>query len=151
MSITLRISSIGLLISLLSACSSQDMQSNHDISQSVSANIDWRTARAVTIQLTDFAFSPGQIELQAGQPIRLILINNGSGEHDFSAPDFFRSAVYPREVVRPKKGRIDVAEKTTVEMTLAPMNTGKYALECTEFMHAMFGMTGEIDVVVPTK
>ena len=41
---------------------------------------------------------------------------------------------------------IALKEKQTVELDLVPTASGKYPLECTEFLHSMFGMTGSIEV-----
>ena len=78
-------------------------------------------------------------------PIRLILVNDGSGQHDFSAPDFFAAASY-RGGSAPAHGKVVVAKGQTKEVDLVPGVPGKYDLECTEFLHAIFGMTGNISV-----
>ena len=51
-------------------------------------------ARSVTVRLSDFAFTPDHLAFEAGTPVRLILVNAGSGTHDFAAPRFFATVAY---------------------------------------------------------
>jgi hypothetical protein len=43
----------------------------------------------ITVRLSNFAFGPDHLRLKAGMPIRLRLMNESNGGHDFSAPAFF--------------------------------------------------------------
>ena len=42
--------------------------------------------RTITIRLSNFSFEPDHLRLRAGVPIRLRLVNESGGGHDFSAP-----------------------------------------------------------------
>src|SRR3954467_2944755 len=55
------------------------------------AAVDWAAARPVEIVLADFSFTPETLLLEEERPYRLRFLNQGSGTHDFSAPDFFRT------------------------------------------------------------
>jgi uncharacterized cupredoxin-like copper-binding protein len=101
----------------------------------------------VTVALTDFAFTPDHITLRAGVPIRLRLVNQSDGGHDFNAPAFFAASNYPAGATAPSGGGIEVAANQTVEIALTPRVPGKYPVECTHFLHSLFGMTATIDVV----
>jgi uncharacterized cupredoxin-like copper-binding protein len=101
----------------------------------------------VTVRLSDFAFDPSTLRLRAGVPVRLRLQNVSDGGHDFSAPAFFAASSFPQGETAPANGRIDVASGQTVELTVVPRSPGTYALECTHLLHAMLGMTGQIEVV----
>ena len=101
----------------------------------------------VTVALTDFAFTPDHITLRAGVPIRLRLVNQSIGGHDFSAPAFFAASNYPAGASAPSGGSIEVGANQTVELALTPRAPGKYPVECTHFLHSLFGMTATIDVV----
>src|SRR6202044_2103775 len=46
----------------------------------------------VTVRLSNFAFDPNYLRLKAGVPIRLQLVNESNGGHDFSAPAFFAAS-----------------------------------------------------------
>ena len=111
-----------------------------------SPDVDWTRAETIRVTLTDFEFGPENIAMRAGAPIRLLLVNSGSGRHDFSAPDFFASSAFRPGAPLPDKGRVAVREGQTAELDLIPEKAGSYKLECTEFLHAMFGMTGNITV-----
>lgn len=109
-------------------------------------DIDWNKADTMTVKLSDFEFSPDHLSLRVRTPVRLVLVNDGSGDHDFSAPEFFQAVMYRPGSVVSAKGNIMVGENQTKEVDLLPIATGTYKLECTEFLHRLFGMTGTIQV-----
>jgi uncharacterized cupredoxin-like copper-binding protein len=108
--------------------------------------IDWRDAAVFAVSMSDFEFNPAHPVFHAGQPVRLLLANIGSGEHDFSAPAFFAAATYRSGTTLPVEGKIALGEGEKTEIDLVPGAAGDYPLECTVFLHAMFGMTGQITV-----
>ena len=101
----------------------------------------------VTIQLSSFAFEPDHLRLRAGVPVRLRLVNESDGGHDFSAPGFFAASAYFAGSAPPRDGTIDVAGKSAVEISIVPQRPGTYRVECTHFLQSLFGMTATIDVV----
>ena len=101
----------------------------------------------VTVRLSDFAFDPSTLHLRSGVPVRLRLVNESSGGHNFSAPAFFAASSFPAGASAPPKGTVEVGAGQTVDLTVVPGTPGTYPVECTHFMHAMFGMTGQIEVV----
>jgi uncharacterized cupredoxin-like copper-binding protein len=113
------------------------------ISQPASASAG---AQTVTVTLSNFAFEPDHLRLKAGVPVRLRLVNESSGAHDFSAPAFFAASSFPPGTAEPKDGDIDVAGHETVEINLIPRTAGAYRLRCTHFLHGLFGMHGSIEV-----
>lgn len=108
--------------------------------------LDWAAARPMTVRLTDFAFTPDHLSFATGVPVRLTLVNAGSGTHDFAAPRFFATVAYRRGTVAAADGDITLKAGQTVELDFVPGPPGTYPLECSEFLHAAFGMTGNIDV-----
>jgi plastocyanin len=104
-------------------------------------------AQTVTIRLSNFSFQPDHLRLRAGVPVHLRLVNASGGGHDFSAPAFFAASSYFAGSAAPPEGTIDVAGKTTAEISLVPRRPGTYQVECTHFLHSLFGMTATIDVV----
>nr|WP_294509582.1 cupredoxin domain-containing protein [uncultured Rhodopila sp.] len=104
------------------------------------------TAQTVTVTLSNFAFEPENLRLKAGVPVRLRLVNESSGAHDFSAPAFFAASSFPPGTSAPKDGDVDVAGHDTVELNLIPRTAGTYRLRCTHFLHGLFGMHGSIEV-----
>ena len=97
------------------------------------------------IKLSNFAFAPDQIHLRSHVPVRLRLVNEASGGHDFSAPDFFAASTFPAGTA-PPNGKVDVPAGTSIDLVVVPGTPGTYKLECTHFLHSVFGMTGRIIV-----
>jgi len=114
--------------------------------QAAAASIDWSAAKTVTVRLTDFDFVPSDLTFDSAQPVKLALVNDGSGRHDFSAPAFFAAASLRQGSTGPAGGKISVAQGQSAEIDLVPGTPGKYPLTCTEFLHEMLGMTGTITV-----
>nr|WP_294529337.1 cupredoxin domain-containing protein [uncultured Rhodopila sp.] len=102
--------------------------------------------QTVTVTLSNFAFEPEVVRLKAGVPVRLRLVNESSGAHDFSAPAFFAASLFPPGTSAPADGDVDVAGHDTVEINLTPRTAGSYRLRCTHFLHGLFGMHGSIEV-----
>jgi len=93
----------------------------------------------IIIHLTNFAFVPDRIQLRDGTPVRLHLVNDSSGSHNFSASELFAGA--------PLQGQIDVAGNGSADLELTPHTPGTYQFDCTHFLHHMFGMHGTIVVL----
>ena len=106
-----------------------------------------QTATPVTITLTDYAFTPGTLELKAGSAYQLHFVNSGSKDHNFSAPEFFAAAqIAPDDQAKAAKGQVGLGAGQTVDITVTPGSAGTFAVECTHFMHKMMGMHGNIIV-----
>ena len=106
-----------------------------------------QTATPVTITLTDYAFTPGTLELKAGSAYQLHFVNSGSKDHNFSAPEFFAAAqIAPDDQAKAVKGQVGLGAGQTVDITVTPGSAGTFAVECTHFMHKMMGMHGNIVV-----
>lgn len=104
-----------------------------------SAALCQASAPRVEIVLANFSFTPSALHLKAGQPVTLHFVNQGSGGHNFSAPEFFHAAgVVPG-------GKIDLKKGESRDVALTP-RAGHYDVRCTHFLHTSFGMTGTIDV-----
>jgi uncharacterized cupredoxin-like copper-binding protein len=99
----------------------------------------------ITVRLSNFSFDPEQIRLRAGMPVRLQLVNESSGGHSFSAPGFFAASKFPAGSA-PRDGVVEVPARSSAEITALPVTPGTYKVECTHFLHALFGMTGRIVV-----
>ena len=100
----------------------------------------------IEIILANFSYTPAAIHLHASRPVTLHLVNQGSGGHDFMAPDFFAGAAIDaasRRLI--DHGKVGLGKGEAVDVTLTP-TAGKYALHCSHFLHTSFGMKGEIIV-----
>lgn len=103
-------------------------------------------AETVTVQLSDFAFTPATIRLRGGQPYVLRLVNTGTEGHDFTAPAFFQAArILKQDAARIADGQVDLREDESATIRLIPTR-GTYELVCTHFGHEALGMTGYIQV-----
>lgn len=110
------------------------------------ATPDWQQAEVVQITLSNFAFTPAALHLHKGQAYRLHFINEGSGGHNFSAPEFFKAAqIDSDDAGKLNRGTVDLEKGEARDIRLVPA-AGSYAVKCTHFMHTTFGMKGTIDV-----
>ena len=99
-----------------------------------------------SVDLANFSFTPSTVALQAGVPTTLRLNNTSGGGHSFTAPQFFAaSRVQPESAALVKKGRVEVAGHSTVNINVIPA-AGQYPLKCSHPLHASFGMKGTIVV-----
>jgi plastocyanin len=120
---------------------------------SMPASSQQRNAAAVndapilTVRMSNFAFDPDHLRLKAGIPVRLRLTNESSGGHDFSAPEFFAASGFPPGSSAPPDGAVAVGSRQTVEIVIVPHTPGAYRVECTHFLHSLFGMHGTVEVV----
>ena len=104
-------------------------------------------AARLTIRLSSFAFDPERIQLRAGTPVVLHFVNESGGGHDFSAPGFFAASAYPPGASAPAQGRVELRGHETRDVALTPMRPGSYPVECTHFLHGLFGMSGTVEIV----
>ena len=122
-----------------------------DIEDRVTA-IDWRQAEIVTVLLKEYAFSTVPLRFATGKPYRLILNNEGETTHFFVSEEFFRAIAARRletsegVVAAPRLASIVVRPGSTKVLEFVPVESGKYQLECTAPLHAVFGMVGTIEV-----
>jgi plastocyanin len=100
------------------------------------------------IRLSNFAFTPEYVLLKSGEPVQLHLVNESGGGHSFSAPAFFAAASYPSGVA-PRDGKVEIPADGSADITVIPRAAGTYRVECTHFLHSLFGMTGTIVVSAP--
>jgi uncharacterized cupredoxin-like copper-binding protein len=98
----------------------------------------------VSVQLSNFKFTPPAIELRAGVPALLHLQNASGGGHNFSAPEFFAAArVDARSAALVRNGKVEIPGHGAVDIALVPA-AGRYPLKCTHTFHSTFGMNGSI-------
>jgi len=101
----------------------------------------------VTVTLSNFAYDPENLRLRAGVPVRLRLVNESDGGHDFKSPGFFAASTFPAGTSPPPGGAVDVGAGSTVELALVPGVPGTYPVTCTHFLHSAVGMTGTVEIV----
>jgi uncharacterized cupredoxin-like copper-binding protein len=117
---------------------------------------DWDAAETVTVELSEFAFTPSQITLEAGLPYILEIVNVGDVKHEFTAGDFFRTVATRKaetaesEVKVPFFTEIEVFSGKSAELFLIPLIPGTYDLVCEIEGHFEAGMFGTITVTGAT-
>jgi uncharacterized cupredoxin-like copper-binding protein len=106
----------------------------------------------LSVDMTEFSFTPSEYSVPAGKEITLTLTNSGTVEHEFvimklgtevSIPfdDNDEGNIYWEVEVEPGDG-------TTVTFT-APPDVGEYQIVCGTAGHAENNMIGKMTVVAP--
>jgi plastocyanin len=116
-----------------------------------SAATDWSGAETMTVTLDEYGFTPTELRLRVGRPVRLRFVNQGGRAHDWTSPDFFRAAAFrPGEeagaAALAAGGSVDVPAGGAVEVALVPLAPGTHEVDCRRPLHAMLGMTGRVVV-----
>ncbi len=108
------------------------------------------TQRTVEIQMTEFAFRPSVIHLDAGRPVRLVFTNRGQIAHQFESI-FLRGlplTIIDDALHVEARGldliRLDPAKSARLEFL--PRQRGRFVFACTIEGHQEAGMRGTIDV-----
>ncbi len=110
----------------------------------------------MTIELSEFAFTPNDIPLKAGQPYIVTVVNKGAVKHEFTAGDFFGSVAFRKaedasaEFKAPAPHEVEVFAGKTIELYLIPTKAGTYKLVCEIKGHLEAGMFGTITVAAAT-
>ena len=113
---------------------------------------DWDKKQELTIDLSEFAFTPKDFTLTAGQPYVLKVPSVGDVKHEFTAGDFFNSVAFRKaedasaEFKAPAPREVEVFAGKTVELYLIPTKAGTYDLVCEIEGHFEAGMFGTITV-----
>lgn len=113
---------------------------------------DWDTKQELVIELSEFAFTPKEFTLAAGQPYVLKVANVGDVKHEFTAGDFFGSVAFRKaedasaEFKAPAPREVEVFADKTTELYLIPTRAGTYKLVCEIEGHFEAGMFGTITV-----
>ena len=109
-------------------------------------------ARTVKIELKEMSFTPKNLNLEAGKPYVIELVNSGKVKHEFTASKFFRSAAIRKietnasEVKAPFFTEIEVLAGKTVKLFVIPVTTGSFETLCEIPGHLEAGMKGTISV-----
>jgi uncharacterized cupredoxin-like copper-binding protein len=113
----------------------------------LSGNALAQSPTPVEISLTNYAFTPNNLELKQGVTYRFHLHNTGSKRHSFSAPELFAaSKIADEDGKNVEKGNIELDDGQAIDLTITPVRAGIYSVTCTHFMHDMMGMHGKIVV-----
>lgn len=111
---------------------------------------DWARAETVSVTLSDFHFTPERLVLRQGAPYRLHLANLSNTSHTFTSAPFFRAIAVrrgPASTEAPPLGTIALAPGEQKDLYFVAAKPGSYDFECSELLHSMLGMTGQIAIL----
>jgi uncharacterized cupredoxin-like copper-binding protein len=103
----------------------------------------------LAITATDFAFTPANVSVEAGQEVTLTLTNNGSVEHEWVIMAAGYQVTTPFDADDEPhvywEGEVEAGETGTFTFT-APSQPGDYQLVCGVAGHLEAGMVGTLTV-----
>lgn len=120
----------------------------------VLASADWSKKIDLTIELLDYGYRPREVRLKSGQPYRITLVNYGSVNHYFTAPEFLGSVATRKVEVR-NQAEVKAPVFTGFELQgrggsldvyLVPMTKGRYRAHCHMKDHLSLGIEGVLIV-----
>ena len=105
---------------------------------------------SVQVEMSEFAFQPATIDLSAGRPIRLVLINHGQIAHQFETEYLRALAVrIASGTVYAEAAGLDVIRLDpggTARLEFVPRRRGRFVFACTIEGHREAGMKGILEV-----
>ena len=106
---------------------------------------EWSQAEPVTVVASEYQFSPKDLVFKRGIAYRLHIENRGGEMHEFTAPEFFRSAeIRDPAVLNVDRTEIEIPPGKSKDFDFVPRAAGHYPLRCSD--HDWAGMTGAISV-----
>jgi uncharacterized cupredoxin-like copper-binding protein len=116
-------------------------------------------AQPVNVTTTEYAFTPKNVTLHAGQPVQLVIQNTGADDHNLSSDDIPISNVsYQRADNEPAELRdyearnvldADVKGGATSRVTFTPTRAGTFQFSSGEGDDEQKGMVGTFVVLAP--
>ena len=107
--------------------------------------------KTITLTLNEFQFQPAEITVNVGQPVKLVLKNNGTVLHDFVSTDAMVEVMEEHGAMHDMGGMetamhaaIDAGQQSTLEFKAT--QAGTYTFYCTIAGHKEAGMTGKLIV-----
>ena len=108
---------------------------------------NWKMAKRIDIDVSDFKYTPNRIVLRHGQPYILHFVNRARGGHDFTAKSFFSAAqINPGDRAKAYRGKVQLSGGQSADIRLVAPAVAIYEVHCSHFMHDTFGMKGVIAV-----
>lgn len=117
---------------------------------------DWDSMVTVTVEMSEYSFTPQSLTFVAGTPYKLEIKNVGDSKHYFTAEAFYRSIALRKsqtsegEFKAPYMKAIEVFPGDQVDVYFVAVLTGTYGSVCPIPGHNEAGMTGSITVTGST-
>jgi uncharacterized cupredoxin-like copper-binding protein len=110
-------------------------------------------AADVTITMSEFKFSPDQLDLKAGQTVRFVVINQGTTKHEIMFGDQQAQDEHERmmksgttmQMAEPGEVEVDPGQTQTLEY-IVPATPGTLLIGCHEPGHWAAGMKGTVNI-----
>jgi uncharacterized cupredoxin-like copper-binding protein len=109
-------------------------------------------ANSLKVDMTEFAFTPSEFTVPAGEEITLTVVNDGAVEHEFVIMKF--GTEVGEDFGDEDEANVyweveaDAGESKT-EIFTAPSEPGEYQVVCGTEGHYVAGMIGKLTVVAP--
>lgn len=112
----------------------------------------------ITLEVTDFLFTPDNLEVTAGQPVKLTLHNASVLEHDFSIVEIPLVGTAEEtggmehdmgDTAAEPELHVAVGGGQSASLEFTPTKPGTYDFWCTVSGHKEAGMTGTLVVLAP--
>ena len=107
--------------------------------------------KTVTLTMAEFQFQPTEITVNVGQPIKLVLQNNGTVLHDFVSTDAMVEVIEEHGAEHDMAGMetnmhaaVEAGQQSTLEFKAT--QAGTYTFYCTVAGHKEAGMMGKLIV-----
>jgi uncharacterized cupredoxin-like copper-binding protein len=114
------------------------------------AATDWSQATTVNVVTTEYKFVPATLSVEQGRPYHLHLENHGNEQHEFTAPEFFKTLkMRDTTALNADKTEIELPPGTTKDLFFVPGKAGKFPLRCSD--HDWAGMVGQIVVQAASR
>lgn len=122
-----------VLAVMVAACGGKKNASSDNNQQASSQTASVAEAREIEVVLSDWAITPSSIELRKGEPVKLIVRNDGPTEHDIVIAGL---GVNVQTAVL-KAGQ-------TQTLTFTPQQSGRIEAYCSVPGHKALGMVGDV-------
>jgi uncharacterized cupredoxin-like copper-binding protein len=136
-----------VLIGILAGCAAQQPGPVSTPTTSLQPqSVDWKAAKEVEVDLTEFHIDPAMLDFEAMHPYRITFRNLGTLAHNFTSTGFFSAVLLrPDAPGTPSaaKGQIELTPGVSTVVELVPIKPGHYSFACTHPLHETFGMSGE--------
>jgi len=146
----------GVVGTLVSACVPPDDSFGNaddgypDDAAQIADGADWSDVQTVSMELSEFSYTPDTLTFRRGQPYALELTNTGSVAHRFVARTFFRSIAVKgiryadAEAGYPILEAVSLQPQETKTLYFVPVIQGDFHLACDQPLHATLGMAGRL-------
>jgi uncharacterized cupredoxin-like copper-binding protein len=101
----------------------------------------------ISIELSEFKFTPSDVVLDKGRRYVLRLTDGGKHDHDLIAKAFFQTvSMDPASASAVHDGEVDLTPGDVADVGFTPQTAGTYEMHCGHPFHASLGMKGHIVV-----